>query len=887
MTVTKALCGQSAPFVKLLEHQFELGRAPFEDACTRVAQLYLQPCVDAPPARPAGPTIVLTVNGQTFGTEFNPSNAAIQDPDLRLYGRDLVRALAKTIEDEFVNADVPREVASLQAEVIASQLGRDPFLKADSALGEARSNQCLFQQAIDVRIDGTKVRFYKTTTYVADEVKNDANPAVVRVVDVAVTFGARQGKLNESSTGVRRFGERWILEAQDPYAAVRERNEPGARGAIESAYGVPATPNWFGRLIQWFKLTLGAQGIVIDERNPGTGAGGQVPARPELVGLAVFEADAVFVSAQQSRKRWCNGMAEYRLHQAMVSHNNEQIHGSQRLDPWDSEAENALKEFRTRGKELCKRYYRRFVDDREVKWGRPIPTEGLRYGEIFIRGTQPTPDATALCAQAKLDLYRELLSEPYHVTIDMPNRSADPHVGDAYMQIDTAYKALHEWRSANRAELGKVRIPSEICRLLQEVDLEGPGITGEDFATRVFTAQDFTIIAEALAMRMADAVIAWINVTFTDDVMRRRMLEALTQSGLGATREVIKGYGAIDVESIGGRKVCIKCDPPESGEGPPGVMLEHHWNREFDPDNGYAIIWEEGSTVSEADEIASANLTVSSAWRLTPAGMELREAEFKAHVVFAWPEDEAAKAFMLDLQLDKAVNVYLEVAKAFQRDRKHRLAATAYMKAAGIYTGENLHTKAAEMYEEAAQVYLKAPLSVQAAGAFVEAAEAYLRDNEYWKAINAYKTAAALYERAGQTDAAANTTWKLAAVYTQAGRPDKAAEIYMKLGEEYVRAGQYEQSVKAYRSAGLTDQRAYEMIATVCTWDGQYEEATRFYMLAGLTREAERAYRRLADDLVAAGRYAEAVTPYMLAGMREHAEEVNELANVNRGFFSR
>ncbi|WP_047909375.1 hypothetical protein [Pandoraea faecigallinarum] len=886
MTVTKALCGQSATFVKALEHQFELAPAPYEHACTRVAQLYLQPCDDAPPARPAGPTIMLTVNGQPFGTAFNASNGAIQDPHLRLYGRDLVRALAKEIEHAFATARVPREVASLQAEVIASQLGRDAVLKADAALGEVRSNQCVFQQAVDVRIDGTNVRFHKTTTYVEAKSQYESAPALVRVVDVAVTFSAKRGDSWLWHSAVRCFGadQNWVIQARDMYAAVRERNEPGALDALKSAHGVPATPNLFGRLIQWFKLTLGAQGIVIDERNPGAG---QAPARPGLVGLAEFEADAVFVSAQQSRKRWCNGMAEYRLHQAMVSHNNELIHGSQRLDPWDSKAENALEEFRTRGNALRKRHYQRFLSDREVKWGRPIPTEGLRYGEIFIRSTQPTPDATALSAQAKLDLRRELLSEPDHITIDMPNRSADPQVGNAYMQVDKAYKALHEWRSANRAALGKVRLPLEICALLQEVDLKGQGFTAEDFAARDFTAQDFKIIAEELVERMADAVIAWINVTFTDDVMRRRMLEALTQSGPGATREVIKGYGAIDVASIGGRKVCIKCDLPKSGEGPPSVMLEHHWNREFDPDSGYAIIWEEGSTVSEADEIASANLTVFAAWRLTPAGMELREAKFEAHVVSAWPEDAAAKSFMLDRQLDKAVNVYMEAAKTFNRDRKHHLAAEAYMRAARLYMGENRHTKAAEMYEEAAQVYLKAPLTVQAAGAFVEAAEAYLRDNEYWGAIEAYKTAAELYKRAGQTDDAAKATWKLAAVYTHAGRADKATEIYSDRGDEYVCTGHYEQSLEAYRLAGLTDQQAYQRIATVCMQDRQYEEAARFYMRAGLTREAERAYRMLADGLVAAGRYAEAVMPYRLARMRGHAAEADELANVNRGFFSR
>ncbi|VVE56473.1 hypothetical protein [Pandoraea sputorum] len=86
MIVPKGGGGRSAPVAGALACQFELAPAPFEDACTGVAQLYLPPSVNASPADPtalAGPTSstiakappgltnLLTVNGQPFVAPFS------------------------------------------------------------------------------------------------------------------------------------------------------------------------------------------------------------------------------------------------------------------------------------------------------------------------------------------------------------------------------------------------------------------------------------------------------------------------------------------------------------------------------------------------------------------------------------------------------------------------------------------------------------------------------------------------------------------------------------------------------------------------------------------------------------------------------------------------
>ncbi|AKK24822.1 hypothetical protein MB84_29000 (plasmid) [Pandoraea oxalativorans] len=644
MSVTKALCGRHAAFVGTLEQRFELAPEPFDDACTRVAHLYLRPREDAPPACPDGPSVMLTVDGQPL----DAPNGQMQGCGPRIEGRALVRALAKRIEDQFVSAGVPQLIASLQAEVIASQLGRDAFLKAGSTLHEARANPCVFQQAVDVRIDGDKVTFHKTTTYVAPEAKSEKDPVLVRVVDVALTFSAKRGDLWLWHLAARCFGadQNWVIEARVDHAEVRERNEantPGALAALKDAHGVPAPPDLFASLVQWLKVALGAQGIVFDERHPGEGTPGRAPVRPALVSLATFEQAATCVAARQSWKRWANGMAKYRLSGTTVFANNVQVLGSQRLDPWDSEAENAVLAFAQRGCELGKRHYEQFQTAHKVAWQCQIPPESLCYGEIFIRGKQAELDDTALRAQAKLDLRRELRAAPSHITIDLPDRLAETPTAVAFTRVKKAYQALHEWASANRAALGTLQLPSQIRQLLEKVDLQRPGVNLDAFATQAFTAQDLATVAHALSETMADTVIAWIVATFTDDVMRRRMLDAVTQSGHGGTFSVIQGHGAITFERLGGgRKTHIKCDLPASEKAPPDVTLEHCWDFKFDPEGAHGISWG-GAEGSLPAEIASANLTVFSVWRLTPAGMELQEANYAAQVVGVRPEDRHAE----------------------------------------------------------------------------------------------------------------------------------------------------------------------------------------------------------------------------------------------------
>ncbi|WP_191625732.1 tetratricopeptide repeat protein [Pandoraea sputorum] len=883
MSVTKALCGPRSAFLGTLEHRFELAPEPFEDACTRVAQLYLLPRDDAPPAHFVDPTFMLTVNGQPFAAPFYPPNRELQGPELRLYGRDLVRALAKTIEDQFVTARVPREIASLQAEVIASQLGRDAFLKAGSTLDEARSFQCVYQQAVDVRIDGDNVSFQKTTTYVEAKTKNESAPALVRVVDVAVTFSAKRGDSWLRHSAVRCFGadQNWVIKARVDYAEVRERNgsgAPGAPGALDNlkgTHGVPAPPNWFGTLIQWLKLALGAQGIVFDERHPGVGAAGRVRERPALDGLATFEKEAAFVSARQSWKRWDNGMAKYRLSGTRVFSNTVEIHGSQRLDPRDSEAENAVLKFVERGSERAKGYLQQFQAEHEVEWEHQVSTEDLRYGEAFIRSKHPELGETALRAKAKLDLRRGLRAAASHITIDMPERLTDTPTGQAFTRVDNAYKALHQWASDNRAALGTMPLPSHIRGLLQAVGSKIPGVNPEAFATQAFTAQDFATIADELATRMADTVIDWIDATFTDDVMRRRMLDVVTQSGNGGTLTVIKGYGAIAFECRGGgRKIHIKCDLPKSGKGAPSVMLEHRWDLELDPNDAHGINWGD-SVGSLVEEIASANLTVFSAWRVTRAGMELREANYKAHVVGVRPEDKAAEPRVQAEQYSQAAEVYKEATKTYTRDRKHRLAANAYLKAARLYTRAGLHADAAAMYEAAERAYLDASLTVRAAGALLEAAEAHLRARQYRGAIAAYERAEDLYKQANLPKDAANAATKRAETHTLAGNNDEARKIYLTLANEFVQAREWARSVEAFMRYGHTEGQALLAVANDCLRARQYEQAALFYKRAGYMGRARAAYQELADTHLNAMRYEQAVHCYMRAGLPQKAKNAN------------
>nr|WP_224796819.1 hypothetical protein [Pandoraea sputorum] len=739
MTVTKAMCAPNAPLVNTLARPFELAPAAFEDACTRAAQLYL-----ARSDPPTPPPFILTLNRQAFVSQFPAVHGPIEGPAARLHGRELLGALAERIKHAFETAGVPPAQAAIQAEIIAAQLGREPVVTAGATLGDVRAEQRVWQQAIDVTIDGSDVYVHKTITYVTPEDGVDALAPLVplvplvpdkplplaRVVEVTMLFSAKR-----VPSGVARPGPRvtsasaWAIEARVAYAAVRERrgaNDADTREALKRAYGVP-TPGWWRRLLEQLKLALGGMpGIVFDESHPGETRPPHARADLTLAGVAEFEEHASRLDAWQ-RKPWGNGRAAFALAGVTISHRGVPILGAERLYPEDTSADQITRKVAERGSLICQEQYDQLQKEREVAWGAQIPTASLRYGEMFVRGERPRCDEAASRAQAKRDLGRALRANPAYLTI---NGSA-PVAGTPACG---AYLALREWKRLQAASGGATPLPPDIIAQLKAVGMTTPGFTPNDlddpaFASRPVTAKELGKIEEALVNAMTETVLTRIEADFSDGVMRQDMLEAVSQTGEGGMFVVLKAHGAIEMQHVGGRNIRIRYDRPASGGAPPIVTLEYHWDLEYpSPTAAYfpGIVWG-GGHGSEPEEIESARLTAFSAWRLTPRGFGLCEARFNAQVVAVWPEDADAAAHLREPNYDAAAGIYEEAAARFTQQQQHRLAAKACLRAAKIRAEGQQHAQAAALYEAAALAFERAGLTAQAQQALSDAAAARLQ----------------------------------------------------------------------------------------------------------------------------------------------------------------
>lgn len=170
------------------------------------------------------------------------------DPQVGARGDALLGKVIENIRAAFERAGVPSPLSYFQAHDIAHYLGSRPFLEADQVLVEDDPTQRMYQQAIDVHIDGNTVCIHKTTTYT--DVADDSAPALrTRVVDLAVKF-----------TSMRRcLSNTWELEAEVLKATVQLGRSPERDQRIKATQellSVPAVPDTSSRCWERLKQIL-------------------------------------------------------------------------------------------------------------------------------------------------------------------------------------------------------------------------------------------------------------------------------------------------------------------------------------------------------------------------------------------------------------------------------------------------------------------------------------------------------------------------------------------------------------------------------------------------------------------------------------------------------
>ncbi|WP_157123081.1 hypothetical protein [Pandoraea oxalativorans] len=173
-------------------------------------------------APPAGHVpIALTVGEEAWDTVAGNDPKFQSDP-----GGALLRQMIAKIQDALMTRNrEPADIAYLKARDIARHLGNEAFLKANHVLATHNGPHNERRQAINVSIDGNKVRIHTTTTFKEPRTE---------VVDVTKEFTSTDSGL-----------ELRVIHAAVRVAAPSEPSEPLGNSSVEDMrkrFGMP-TPH--------------------------------------------------------------------------------------------------------------------------------------------------------------------------------------------------------------------------------------------------------------------------------------------------------------------------------------------------------------------------------------------------------------------------------------------------------------------------------------------------------------------------------------------------------------------------------------------------------------------------------------------------------------------
>lgn len=660
----------STPLGKVLGSSVDLRQTTDINAlCERVATLYLQPGSEGRPA------IALSINGERVDVPHAFASNVPTDPhQLRVRGLEFLREVVNTVGLAFVAAGVPEDVAYSQAEDIASQLGREVFLKVGEGLHAVLKGQKKYQQGIDVSIKGAQVWFHKTTTFVAkppdaakqgteqapagranpmheapipasDAAATEGKPPVVGAVEVTVVFEPDSPHSCRQRADAKRFGteKKWVLRASVTRAEVLQC-DPTVCAELRRDLGTPEPTPWWALLAELYRTLetfFGEQGIVFSERNAGRGADCEPPSRSHLDGMENFGARAWAVSAQQRGGQW-GDRSGYQLHEGVVLSDETPLRVSQQMgNPQrDAAAERASA---AAGEELANSDFETFMDKNQLDYKRNISASHLSLAERRMREKARLSEATVLKA-VREDIYRNLFNHRNYLKLN-DELAVDVRYYDAF---DEVFRWVPEDPQEPFDRKYKItEVPPKLRDWLEALELK-------------FSIVSPSEIAQALKKKATEAVIEKFRETFPDPNMQRLMLVAITQhfdlaTGALATASGLPPLGGSDV-----RTLHIQFAPPPKGpsheatqhKGPLSAMIEYcRWRKINLEDRSklYTI----GSHVLDASAFERGETGIFSSWRVTPQGFTATKARVEAQIVRNQKEDGADS----DVDEDSRTNV--------------------------------------------------------------------------------------------------------------------------------------------------------------------------------------------------------------------------------------
>ncbi|WP_064674964.1 hypothetical protein [Pandoraea faecigallinarum] len=394
-------------------------------------------------------------------------------------GSELLEQVSATISAAFVGADVPGNIAHVQAFVIASQLACEEFLNVDRLLSLPNVEQIAYQQVLDVSVRGTEVCFHKTTTY-----KAKGSETLAQVVDLGMKIWTERSYLG--------FGDSWRLHAQVTNAAVRlsgalERDVLlGADETLTPAgrhFKVPMAPNGFwGCITQVFSRLaglLGKRGIEVVVGNAENLASVKAVTRPGQLELNYLDEDfdrsALLVCAEQDYGWWNNGVAEYRSVGGQV------MRGNYLLDD-----ELQFKAYMANGEAKADRQAGLLLASKKLTVGDDLRAGGRfalashtnRYADEYLTRTVLAAQSTATLFKDLVDalggdLFRYSMTSHDFITLDAENIMSrhDAELLEYARGLSRLERAQTAEGSAMAAELAELR--RRVDALARAHDLSG------------------------------------------------------------------------------------------------------------------------------------------------------------------------------------------------------------------------------------------------------------------------------------------------------------------------------------------------------------------------------------------------------------------------------
>ncbi|AKK24862.1 hypothetical protein MB84_29265 (plasmid) [Pandoraea oxalativorans] len=560
---------------------------------------------------------------------------------LRQRGLVLLTKLAEQVADTFAANGVPLDVALEQAQDIVLRLADEELMTADEALRATLVGQQVDQRGVNLCIDGRKVSFHKTTTFVAASGAHEpaAPPPLTALIDVTMSFEAKPANawLHAIDRHVKCFGsdKHWLLEGCGERATVWQAPSSDITTALREQLGAPPEPaGWRGAVAEWYRALetiFGRRGMVFNAGDFGRGAHWAAPARAPLDGVRDFMERAQgtqAVSAAPRGAHWRQRVAVYRRHDAGVSRDSAYARATlieripaekrreaveialrrQQIDP-QKPISNQREQFQAVGRVSAEPDFETYEREGALHYKVQVPPSSAGHAARLLG------EVTEDVSEQRMRNLQELLVKDFDRNL-MPLGRDYLMVNGVRLVADKFYDAYAALDSlTNDVEYDVAALPPALRTLIEDGGL--PPIGANDRCTRA-------TLAAAVRKQASVSAIDMLAQVITDADLQRQVTPFFTQTFDLTVDFVGDIYGVPVITSPVQQRRCHFTTTSQP-DGRPGFTVHYERESQAPPlANDYVNIGVGSSFVIQPAELAHAKVRIATDWEVTADTIDLR-----------------------------------------------------------------------------------------------------------------------------------------------------------------------------------------------------------------------------------------------------------------------